>query len=100
MTALANGTKVTIIEGTTILVDSGETHESGPLAGFRKFDRSEIGRPYHRTAETEFTVRWVGCSHATMNGGGRDYGLLDGNGVECQVRTTLARPESATFILQ
>lgn len=97
MTALATGTKVTLTEGTTILIDSGEKHEDGPLAGYTKFDRAEIDAD---NTEVEFTISFVGCSHATMNGGGRDYGLLDCNGVQCKVRTTFARPESATFIQQ
>ena len=48
--------------------------------------------------DIEFTVVCVGCSHATMNGGGHDYTLADDLGVKATVRTTFQRPAAATFI--
>lgn len=54
-------------------------------------------------SDVPFTVERIGVSHATMNGGGRDYMLVeyaDGYPMwNVRVRTTFANPESAVFSL-
>lgn len=41
----------------------------------------------------------VGCSHATMNGGGHDYSFDDPwSGTKTRVRTTFQRPAEQTFV--
>lgn len=101
MTTLTLGTRVRLTAGTRVGLDSGERFEWGGT----KYDWNIVGEPdadEHTTLE--FIITGVGASHATLNGGGRDYAL------ECYptgdpdlwrkatVRTTMNRPEAATFM--
>lgn len=95
MTAIAKGTRVHLTAGTKFRMDTGEIHADGPLQGLRRFESMVMDASVSR--DVELTVTFVGCSHATMNDGGRDYTLVDENGVDIMVRTTLRRSESATF---
>jgi len=98
MTELAKGTVVRLTSGTRVGIDSGERFDWGG----RKYDWHVVGPsddPDDDLHSVAFEVLSAGPSHATMNGGGRDYDLIClASGLVATVRTTFQRGENKTFI--
>lgn len=95
MSDITKGQKVKIAIGTRVGLKTGEYHESGPLEGYEK---TEWLRWDENAQDVVLTVTDVGSAHATMNGGGRDYTLVDECGERVTVRTSFQNPASSVFL--
>ena len=95
-TALAQGDRVYLTEGARVGVETGERFEWGG----RVLDWHVVGEGLHPDplVDVIWTIEIIGTSHATMNGGGRDYQLRDSDtGIGATVRTTFQRGEALTM---
>lgn len=90
------GDQVLLTPGTRVGIDSDEKFEWGGT----KYDWYVVGEidPDGFLGEVVWIIEGVGVSHATMNGGGRDYQLAcAASGIKATVRTSFSRDERATF---
>lgn len=95
---MEKGTKVRLTKGTRVGLDSGEKFEWGGT----KYDWMIVGEFAEGLEDVVWQIESKTGPHATMNGGGFDYRLIEvisgfGYGVEAIVRTSFSRNERATF---
>jgi hypothetical protein len=95
MPALEAGKTVRVRQGVTVVTrDPAEAEHEGwdAWTGWKQYEADAD------FAACDLTVERVGVSHATLNGGGRDYLLrCPVTGIDVWARTTMATPETEIF---
>ena len=93
---MERGNKVRIVVGTQVRVWDGQSyHDEGILKGFPYYTHEVIDEDASRIV---LTIASIGPGHATMNGGGHDFDLVDEFGNHVSVRSTFTKPETSIFV--
>lgn len=93
------GTTVRLVDGVRFGLRDDSDAEAQGLESWQGWSHHIAGQ--NDDSENDLIVEYVGGSHSTMNGGGRDYTLRCPHSyLRVSVRTTLSQPESATFRVQ